>query len=110
MRIRGIWGITMNNNEITYAEIRSLNRSSVKRRILRYLKRLNGKITILGLSREIGSNFSNTYYAIFGDGLKYAFEGALITMAMIDIEYSKDGSILCNIIMKGIAAIDFITE
>ena len=100
----------MEDNEITFDEIRSLNRSSVKRRILRYLKGFTGKITVLGLSRDIGSNYSNTYGAVFGDGKKYAFKGALVAMAMVSIEYCEDGSILCNITRKGIAAADLIKE
>lgn len=95
-----------NDSIISYDELRALNRSVVKRRILRYLRCSKSKITVLGLSRAVESNYANTYGAIFGDGKKYSMTGSLVTMAMVEVECRNDGSMLCSITPKGIVAAD----
>ena len=79
----------------------SLERSSIRRDILRYLNQYPSGVPILDISRSIGASYTNTKGALLGDGKGYNIDTSLASLGLVTCSKARGSLILYTLTPRG---------
>jgi predicted transcriptional regulator with HTH domain len=79
----------------------SLERSSIRRNILLYLKVYPSGVPIFDISRNIAASYTNTKGAILGDGRGYNVDTSLISLGLVTYSKARGSLVLYSLTQRG---------
>lgn len=88
----------------------SLERSSIRREILKYLKEYPSGAPIYDISRNITASYANTKGAILGDGRGYNIETSLINMDLVTCNKARGSLVLYSLTPRGLEIAGLLEE
>jgi predicted transcriptional regulator with HTH domain len=97
--MRGTAGNTI--KKLGYDLYFSLERSGVKREVLRYLRRYPSGVPIADISRNIETSYANTKGAILGNGRGYKIDTSLASMGLVTFNKARGSLVLYSLTPKG---------